>query len=75
MTAFLCKVTKQRDNGPYKPNVVGQYVAWSGYSSDIREAQLFISMDEIRGRLPRFWEYEVIPLVLDVKASTLISKQ
>lgn len=74
MTAYLCKVTKQRDNGPDKRSVIGQYVTQGAFSPDIREAQIFTSMNEVRGRLPRFWEYEVIPLVLDINKSTLISK-
>ncbi len=56
---FLAKVVKQRDNGPDKSDVRGQWVAKYGCTTDVTRAQVFRSEKEIKGHIPLLWEYEV----------------
>jgi hypothetical protein len=56
---FLARVQTQRDNGPHKPNVIGQWVTKNGFSTKVEDAQIFTSLARVRARTPRFWQFEV----------------
>lgn len=73
MKFFIAKVTKQRDNGKGQ-DAVGRWVAESGVTDQIHRAMIFGSVEAIKTRLPRFWEYEVWAFE-NPKETFLIDKQ
>lgn len=56
MKIFLCKVKKQRGE---KIGALGKWVTDSGFTDDIRKAQIFTSIDQIRSRIPLFWTFAI----------------
>ncbi len=64
MKIYLAKVTRQRDNGPGKKSGLGMWVTEGNFSTDVREAQIFTTEQEVKGRIPRFWSFDIFEFEL-----------